>query len=82
MWNPSTDAFVEIPDADSISDYSVDAHSGWIALSGRTRDITGDTTSQCWAFSPSGELFGPAPGTGCWVDEGVMAANDLVYPLK
>nr|WP_181035722.1 PQQ-binding-like beta-propeller repeat protein [Clavibacter michiganensis] len=82
MWNPSSDAFVTIPDAESIDDYSVDAYSGWIALSGRTRDFTGDVTRLCWALSPDGELFGPAPGPGCYVDEGIMDAGHAVYPLQ
>jgi len=81
MWNPGTDALIEIPDAESIDDYSVDARSGWIALSGRTRDITGDVNRLCWALSPDGELFGPAPGPGCYVDEGIMDAGHAVYPL-
>jgi hypothetical protein len=82
MWNPGTDAVVEIPGADSVNEYSVDVHSGWIALSGRTRGMTGDVTQQCWALSPEGELFGPAPGPGCYVDEGIMEAGHAVYPLK
>jgi hypothetical protein len=81
LWNPSTDAFVEIPDAHSISDYSVDSYSGWVAISGRTRDVTGDVTPQCWALSPSGQLFGPVPGPGCYVDEGILAAGVSIYPL-
>lgn len=81
MWNPGTDAFVTIPDAESIDDYNIDAYSGWIALSGRTRDFTGDVTRLCWALSPDGELFGPAPGPGCYVDEGIMDAGHAVYPL-
>jgi outer membrane protein assembly factor BamB len=82
MWNPGTDEVVEIPDAESIDDYNIDAYSGWIALSGRTRDFTGDVTRLCWALSPDGELFGPAPGPGCYVDEGIMDAGHAVYPLK
>ncbi|SMG48238.1 outer membrane protein assembly factor BamB family protein [Agreia pratensis] len=82
MWNPGTDAFVAIPDAESIDDYGIDAYSGWIALSGRTRDFTGDVSRLCWALSPDGELFGPAPGPGCYVDEGIMDAGHAVYPLK
>lgn len=81
MWNPGTNALVEVPDAESIDDYSIDVHSGWIALSGRTRDITGDVTRLCWALSPDGELLGPAPGPGCYVDEGIMEAGRAVYPL-
>jgi hypothetical protein len=82
LWNPSTDAFVEIPDAYSVSEYSIDAYSGWLAITGRTRDVTGDVTPQCWALSPSGQLFGPVPGPGCYVDEGILSVGRSVYPLK
>jgi hypothetical protein len=82
LWNPGTDAFVEIPDAYSVSEYSIDAYSGWLAITGRTRDVTGDVTPQCWALSPSGQLFGPVPGPGCYVDEGILSVGRSVYPLK
>ncbi|CAL4860316.1 hypothetical protein MMM2322_01995 [Microbacterium sp. MM2322] len=81
VWNPATDALVEIPDAESIDDLNADVHSGWIALSGRTRDITGDVTRLCWALSPAGVLSDPVPGPGCYVDEGIMEAGRAVYPL-
>ena len=82
LWNPSTDAFVQIPDTYSVFDYSIDSYSGWMALTGRTRDFTGDVTPQCWALSQSGQLFGPVPGPGCYVDEGIMEAGRSVYPLE
>jgi hypothetical protein len=82
VWNPSTDALVEIPDADSVDDYSIDVHSGWMALTGSTRDVTGETSPQCWALSPTGELFGPAPGPGCYVDEGILQTGAGIYPLQ
>lgn len=82
VWNPGTDAFVEIPNADSIDDYSIDVYSGWMALTGRTRDITGDASPQCWAVSPAGQLFGPAPGPGCYVDEGILQTGAGMYPLQ
>jgi outer membrane protein assembly factor BamB len=81
VWNPLTDAVVEIPDADSLSGYTVDVHSGWTALEGRTRDLSGDATPQCWALSPDGAVFGPANGPGCYVDEGLLRAGVDLYPV-
>jgi hypothetical protein len=82
VWNPGTGAFVEIPNADSVDDYSIDVYSGWVALAGRTRDFTGEASPQCWALSPSGQLFGPEPGPGCYVDEGILQTGAGVYPLQ
>jgi outer membrane protein assembly factor BamB len=82
IWNPTTEEFIEIPNASNVNDIGIDVYSGWMALTGSTTDITGDVTPQCWALSPSGDLFGPAPGPGCYVDEGILQTGDGVYPLQ
>jgi outer membrane protein assembly factor BamB len=82
VWNAGTGELVRIPGATSVDDYSVDVYSGWMALSGTTEDITGTPTPQCWALSQSGELYGPAPGPGCYVDEGILQTDAGIYPLQ
>ena len=81
VWDPASGSVVEIPGAESV-DVINDVHSGWVAVQGQTRDLTGDASPQCWALSPEGELFGPAPGSGCFVDEGVLQAGGRIYPLQ
>jgi hypothetical protein len=81
LWNPDTDAIVDVPGAVSLEIEAIDAYSGWMALSGATQDLTGEQVSRCWALSPSGQLFGPVPGDGCAVDEALLSSSDGVYPL-
>jgi hypothetical protein len=82
LWNPDTDAVVEVPDAASVEIDGVDVFSGWMALSGSSRDITGEEADQCWAVAQTGHVYGPVPGGNCVAADGVLQTSDGVYPLQ
>ncbi|MBQ1046252.1 PQQ-binding-like beta-propeller repeat protein [Micromonospora sp. C72] len=82
LWNPGTGRTVKVPDAVAIRVGNVDVSSGWIGLSGTTRDFTGATTRTCWAFSPDGRLSAPFPGAVCLVEDGLLETSGDVYPIR
>ncbi|GAB3617426.1 hypothetical protein GCM10027416_19830 [Okibacterium endophyticum] len=82
LWNPRTGEIVEIPDAVRIGIDGVDVSSGWLALSGTTRDLTGVESDQCWALSQDGRLAGPIAGRSCDVAEGLLTVQQDVYPVS
>ncbi|KOX14807.1 outer membrane protein assembly factor BamB family protein [Micromonospora profundi] len=81
LWNPGTGRTVKIPEAVTIRVGNVDVSSGWIGLSGATRDFTGAKTDTCWAFSPDGRLSDPFPGRICFVDDGLLEIQGNVHPI-
>jgi hypothetical protein len=82
VWNPGTGQLVEIPDAVTIGVENIDVSSGWVALSGTTRDLTGSASDQCWALSQDGRLSDPFPGSDCRVADGLLQSQDDVYPVR
>lgn len=81
LWNPGTDAIVAIPDAASVRINGVDVSSGWMALSGTTRDLTGEESNRCWALSQDGQLSAAIPGICFQVADGLLETQSGVYPI-
>jgi outer membrane protein assembly factor BamB len=82
MWNPGTGQLVRIPDAVTVGVEEIDVSSGWVALSGTTRDLTGAESDQCWALSQEGRLSDPVPGPRCRVADGLLLSGDDVFPVR
>lgn len=82
LWNPGTGETVEVPDAVEVHIAGVDVSSGWMALSGTTRDLTGAESDQCWAVSQDGQVSAPIPGPNCYVSEGLLRNQRAVYPVR
>lgn len=81
LWNPGTGAVVEVPDAATVRLEGVDVSSGWMALSGTTRDLTGAESDRCWALSQDGQLSAAIPGTSCSVSDGLLRVQEDIYPV-
>jgi outer membrane protein assembly factor BamB len=82
MWNPGTGRVVDVPGADAVHTVNVNESSGWVAIDGTTRDITGAEHDRCWALSQDGKLSGPFDGSSCTAYQGLLETDDAVYPLS
>ena len=83
LWNPGDGTIVEIDGATYAQIEGVDVSSGWMALAGRTRDVTGEGSNVCWAVSQDGTLYGPVPrSSSCVVAEGLIQTSAGVFPVE
>ncbi|WP_205472402.1 PQQ-binding-like beta-propeller repeat protein [Nocardioides sp. SYSU D00038] len=81
VWDPISGKVADVPDAVTATVADADVGSGWLALSGTTRDLTGAESDRCWAVSPEGWVSDPVPGSDCRVAGGLLVADDEVHPV-
>ncbi|MBD2759560.1 hypothetical protein IEE94_08555 [Yimella sp. cx-573] len=69
-----------VPEAAGARINEVD-RSGWVSLTGATKDRIGRVSPKVWAVSPTGQLFGPFAGETSQIADGAIEVRDRVHPL-